>query len=33
MSRLVIDGIYVDKIAIDAMLDTAAKLFVPQEIN
>ena len=33
MSRLVIDGIYVDKTAIDAMLDTAAKLFVPQELN
>lgn len=33
MSRLVIDGIYVDKTAIDAMLDTATKLFVPQELN
>jgi AcrR family transcriptional regulator len=30
MSRLVIDGIYVDKTAIDAMLDTVTKLLVPK---
>jgi hypothetical protein len=31
MSRLVIDGIYVDKTAIDAMLDTATKLLAPKK--
>jgi AcrR family transcriptional regulator len=33
MSRLVIDGIYVDKTAIDAMLDTATKLLIPRYSN
>ena len=30
MSRLVVDGIYLDKTAVDAMVDTVIKLLVPQ---